>query len=226
MKLKRHLLAWLLGTARPALWALPPMALWVLFCHAPLSDYYLGLIPLIVVFLHSMAIVSLLGRPNSASGAFLYGRGFSRDTLWAHQMLASVLAALAVWLPAALLIWTPVRAAVQDHLFQNPLFPLIAPREALVPWLWLAGYGLLLPTFHYAWIRQAQPVRTPDAGVWLALMLVLVLVLVIFTHWNAPSQALLAASWFRALLWVSGTLAALSLLIAGRRLHRELEVLP
>lgn len=222
MLIKRRLLAWLLGVARPTLWFLPPAMLWVLGCRTLLFDYILGILPMIFIFLHSLAIVGRLGRPSSPAGAFLYSRGYRRDALWGHQMLASLLAVLAVWLPVALLIWTPARAAVQDHFFLNPFFPLMSPREAALPWRWLAFYGLLLPALHYDWIRRAQPVRHSDSGSWLALLVVLAYL----TLWNGSGQQLRSTPWFVGLLWGAGAALSLTLLLAGRRLHRELEVMP
>jgi len=173
---------------------------------------------MLFIFGHSLLIVGLL-RNSRTSPPFAYSRGFSRDTLWAHEMLASAIAASAAWLPVALLVWCGARSVVQDRLLSNPLFPFIAPREYNVLWGWLALYGLILPALHYSWIRAAQPVRWPDSGVWLAVAIVIGVV----TIWNSPRFPLRETLWFRIAIWTAGASIALCLLVAGRRLHRELE---
>ncbi len=48
---------------------------------------------------HCVAITWILGRVRSRAFGFLYGQGFSRDTIWMHTMLASAVSVLAVGLP-------------------------------------------------------------------------------------------------------------------------------
>ena len=118
----------------------------------------------VFVLIHSRGIALRFGRFDQGSFAFLYSRGFSRDQLWGHVILASSLAALSVWLPAALIVWTPLRSLVQDVVFLSPFFPIMAPRDVSVPWMWLVGYGVSIPLFHYEWVRRGQPARGGAAG--------------------------------------------------------------
>ena len=114
----------------------------------------------IFILSHSIAIAALSGRYRSRSFAFLYTRGFTRDELWFHKMLSSLLSVVAVWLPISMLVWLPMRSTIQDKLFESPYFPLMMIREAYVPWAWLVGYAILLPLFHSILglftIREAQ----------------------------------------------------------------------
>lgn len=223
MTLKPALLSWLLRSMRLDLVALPVACAWVLFARTPLFDHNVHFIPFVFAFVHGLlCTVFPLGQTRSESFAFLYTRGFSRDVLWNHKMLATLAAVLIVWLPAALLVWTGARSAAQDHWFQNPLYPLVAPREVWAPFTWLAAYGLFLPAFHYAWIRRGQPVRGAESGD----SLVVALAVTVVVMWNGPNQAVWFAPWYRAMLWGAGALVSLTLLLTGRRLHRELEVLP
>ena len=220
MLIRPTLLIWLFRSNWSSHVALPVACLWVLFTKEPLSLFQQIGLPTTFILLHSLAITAQLGKFRTAPFAYFYSRGFSRDKLWGHQMLASLLAVGWVWLPAALLVWTPARSAVQDLLYRSPYYPLMSPREVWVPLWWLAGYAILLPVFHYAWIRQAQPVRWPTSGNWLALALVVAFV----TLFNVPNSAIRASAWYVHGLLGGGVLIAAVLLIAGRRLHRQLEV--
>jgi hypothetical protein len=218
----RTLLAWHLRLTRGHLVAAAVAWTWVLFARTPFYDRSYGFLPFFFAFCHSLAIVGPLGQTRSGAFACLYTRGFSRDALWRVRMQTTLLAVLAVWGPAALLVWTGARSAVQDHLLRNPLFPLVAPRETWAPFAWLAAYGLFLPALHYAWIRRAQPTREGQSGDWLAAALAIATCIV----WNGPDMALWSTVWFRAALWVAGAAVSATFLLAGRRLHRQMEVLP
>jgi hypothetical protein len=170
------------------------------------------------IFAHSLAIVWRLGRPGSSEGAFLYGRGFGRDTLWANAMLASALAALAVWAIGALIVWLPIRSAVLQHVFGSPYFPVMKPAEAAVPWPWLLGYATLLPVFHYVWIRAHQPWRDPADGALLAAGLVIAAFIVVLMRFGG--------GWYYRLVVFVALAIAVAALLATRRLHRSMEVNP
>jgi hypothetical protein len=170
----------------------------------------------IFILAHCIAIATLSGRYRSRAFAFLYTRGFTRDELWFHKMLSTVVSVLAVWLPMALIVWLPVRSYVQDNLFGSPYFPLMMIREASVPWMWLAGYAILLPLFHYVWIRRAQPLRGENGVVFLAVGVVIVIT-ILMSFSRHPL-------WFRILIYVLSTVMIVTCLIAGRILHRNLEV--
>jgi hypothetical protein len=97
---------------------LPLACFYVLLTRKPLdwTNPWMGLF----VLVHSLAIVFCLGRYRSPAFAFLYTRGYSRDELWLHKLLATALTVLAVWLPLALIVWLPIRRV--GMLFR-PYFP-------------------------------------------------------------------------------------------------------
>jgi len=173
----------------------------------------------VFVLVHSLALTGLLGRFRSGAFAFLYSRGYSRDALWAHTMLATLISALAAWLPAALIVWTPLRGLAQDVLFRSPYFPIMAPREAVVPMAWAAAYGILVPLFHYEWIRRAQPVRGGSGGPFLAAGVIVALAVLVMEGRPHP--------WFVGSAATAGILAVGALVgarvVASWRLHRRVE---
>jgi hypothetical protein len=215
MRLHWNLLRWQVGSALPAAGAALPVALlYVLFTREPLvwNDGAPGWF----ILLHSRFLMFWLGRSRTSGFAFLYTRGYSRDALWLHTMLTHVISILLVWLPAALAIWLGMRSGVQDHLYNSPYYPLMMPRESAIPWMWLGEYALLLPVFHYAWIRNAQPTRGQGAGYLLLGGLVIAGIIAVTT-----------GGWFmrfQGLVWAMGSLASGSLLAGGLVLHRRLEI--
>jgi hypothetical protein len=215
MRMRISLLGMLFRQTLPVtLIGLPIGCLYVLFAREPLSwqNPWMALF----VLVHSIAIASCFGWFRSRSFAFLYTRGYSRDELWIHKMLGTVLSVLAVWLPMALIVWLPIRSIVQDKLFVNPYFPLMMMREASVPWFWLGGYAVLLPLFHYVWIRRAQPTRGANGSVLLAIGVVIAIATLMSFRWHP--------FWFRALLWILSAIVIVTTLVAGCILHRRLEV--
>ena len=166
--------------------------------------------------IHSYLIARHFGGFDRGSFAFLYSRGFGRDQLWGRVIVASVLSALAVWLPAALLVWTPLRSIVQDVVFLNAFFPIMAPREASAPWMWLVGYGLLVPLFHYGWVRRAQPVHGGAAGPMLVAGVVVAIAVLMLDGVFRP--------WFTWLCAVAGVVIVCATSTAAWRGHRDLEV--
>jgi len=215
MGLHVSLLRWSLRTTLPATAiAVPAAWLYALVASAPLAwnDEWV----VVFVLVHSIALAMLQGRFRTGGFAFLYTRGYSRDTLWAHTMLASLVSVLMVWLPVALFIWLPIRSLVQDRIFQSPWFPLVMPREASVPGVCLGFYLVLLPSFHYAWMRMAQPTRGQLAGLFLACGIAVVLLsLIVMRRWTES---------FAWLVCAAGLIIAAISLIAGFRLHRKMEV--
>jgi hypothetical protein len=215
MKLYKSLLRWLVTQTFPVLIiALPLGCVSALMARGPLEarDPYFALF----VAVHSLALVSRLARFRSPDFAFLYERGFGRNTLWAHTMLATAVAILLVWLPMALIVWTPLRGLVQDVVFRSPFYPLMRPREVSVPWVWLGLYAVVLPVLHYEWIRRAHPTRGGAAGSFITAGLVLVAL----TLFNMPFQH----EWFGWLVLVASVTLAATALAASRRLHRHLEI--
>lgn len=215
MKIRTPLLSMLFRQTLPVtLLGLAIGCLYVLFArrvliwqNAPLALF---------VLVHSIAIAAMLGRFRSRSFAFLYTRGYSRDELWLHKMLATILTVLAVWLPMAVIVWAPIRSTLQDKLFASPYFPIMSMREASVPWAWLAGYAILLSLFHYVWIRRAQPMRGGNGVVLLAIGVVIAMATLMSFRWHSP--------WFKTLVCTLSVVIVATTLIAGRLLHRQLEV--
>lgn len=175
-----------------------------------------GLLALLV-FSHSVAVASMQGRPFSGASGYLYSRGFTRDRLWVHHILASAASVLVVWLAAGLVVWTPLRGWVQWGL-GNPFYPGAAWLEADFPLRPLPAYGLLLPVLHYSWIRGAQPTRDR----WVGPMLVAwaILLLPPLAAWGSAETPLVQWSVPAA------AAAAVLLVILGMRLHRRMEVGP
>lgn len=169
------------------------------------------------VMLHSAALAWLSGRFKSGTLAFLYTRGYTRDAIWSHLMLASAASVLAVWLPAALLVWAGARSLVQDRLLLSPIYPLMAPTEWAVPLVWLLAYGLALPAFHYAWIRTAQPLQD-----WLSPTVMIAAVVMAPMGFCDIHRS--AAPWVQWLAVAASVAAGAALAVAARRLHRQLEV--
>jgi hypothetical protein len=194
--------------------ALPVGCLYVMFTREVLTwqNPWMALF----VLAHSIAIAFCLGRFGSPSFAFLYTRGYSRDELWLHKMLGTASSVLIVWLPITLVLWLGIRSSVQDKMFVSPYFPIMMMREASVPWFWLGGYAILLPLFHYVWIRRAQPLRGENGVVLLAIGVVVVIGTLMTFRWHPQ--------WFRTLIYALSAVIIVTTLVAGRVLHRNLEV--
>jgi len=170
------------------------------------------------VFFHCTGIAGQFGRPQSRSFGFLYSQGYSRDAIWGHMMLASATSVLIVWFPPTLTIWLGLRCGLQD-LMLNYRFPYSAPLEYFYPLWILLLYILFLPAFHYAWIRNLQPMRSPMSGSFL----LAAVFLAVFSIGNSiyMERIPVVSQW----LIVAGLLVAtISLMVGSRRLHREMEV--
>lgn len=171
----------------------------------------------LIILVQGLRLNQLLGRFETPSFAFLYSRGYSRDAIWGHLMLTSFLSALVAWLIAGSLLWSGLRSLVQDQLQHSPYFPIMAPHEFSTPLVWLALYLLLVPAFHYSWIRRAQPTRGRLGGNFVIVGL-LAAILVGF------DMVYYLDGWF-AWLCVVLYVAVLTCLILGSwLLHRSLEV--
>ncbi len=215
MKLRMGLLRWLLRRTRAVtLLSLPVVLLFVLFWPHPLTSRSGW--PVLFIFGHSLFVTGAVGGLRGGTRAFLYSRGFSRDTLWGHCMVATALCALAVWLPASVAVWSGLRSFVQDSMARSPWFPVMAPAEMFLPWLWLGLYALVAPVFHYGWIRAAQPTRAPGAGLFLMVGMALCLLTVFILGFPGP--------WFRWVACAGGLGIFLAALLGALRLHRRTEV--
>ncbi len=168
---------------------------------------------------HCIAITWILGRVRSRAFGFLYGQGFSRDTIWMHTMLASAVSVLAVWLPAAFLVGSGLRSGFQDML-RNYWFPLMADTEWIFLIWSLLAYLVLIPAFHYSWIRAAHPTSGSRNGIVIATGIVFAS----FSIWNSVRVPQMP-TWI-VLIYVGGfILAAVSLCIGGMKLHRQVEMI-
>ncbi len=172
--------------------------------------------PMTFAFIHSCLLILSLTHNTGGRLAFLYTRGYSRNCLWAHTMAAAGLSALIVWGLAAAIVWTPLRSSFQ-MLVGNPSFPIMAPLETSVPWVWLLIYALSLPLFCYVRVRRAHPTRGGNGAGILMIVLVVEMLPTLRTgrlghgHWRILAGVLLVAA--------AVTLAA------SRRLHRKVQVL-
>lgn len=172
--------------------------------------------------LHSALIAWFLGRSTTPSAGYLHVQGFSRDVLWWHGVLSAFGCALWTWLPAALLLLTPIRSIWQD-LLQNPAFPYMAATEHRFVWISLWEYAVFVPLWMYVAARWAHPARGNGSGVIIALMLtVLFLVAVENARLSAPNVSI-AQRWP---LFCGGLAIALTAVLLGRQLAREVEVQP
>jgi len=214
MRVKHALVRWFFLHALPVtVVAAPGAFLYVLARRQP-HDWH-DLLPWVFIVFHSAAIAERLGKFGSGHFGFLYTRGFARDALWFNNALAGALSVLAAWLPVALLLWLGIRSAFQDLLL-NPYFPIMAPAEAPLPVLWMAGYAVLLPAFHYAMIRRAQPTRGRYGAMLLSAGLAFALLTMIIVRFRAV--------WFRHIAFAGGIIIAITVVVAGCLLHRRLEV--
>lgn len=173
--------------------------------------------PGLIVLGQCLLLAILLGRFETPSFAFVYSRGYSSDALWGHMMLTSTVSVMTAWLVASLVLWTGLRSLLHDQLLHSPYFPIMAPRETWVPLVWLGLYVLLVPACHYAWIHRAQPTKGRQGGnfVVVGLLAALLVGFDIVRYLDG---------WFA---WLAGVLyvaVVACLFLAGRTLHRSLEV--
>jgi len=222
MRLSVPLLLWLWRQTLPVtIVAAVAVAGLALLIPARLQPQFLelwGALMVLVMVVHSVALVAFQGRPFSGPAGYLYSRGFSRDRLWVHHWLASAAAVLAVWLAAGLVVWTPLRGWTQWAL-GNPFYPGAAGLDAGFPLRLLPFYVPLLAVLHYSWIRSAQPTRGRWIGpillAWVLCLLPLALAV------EAPDEFPLLGVAACAL-----GVAAVLLVVLSWRLHRNMEVGP
>lgn len=216
MRIQWTLLRWFLQeTSRINLAASLVWAGYVLFKKETLEVFDPW--PWFFIGVHGYTLAALLGRYESSEFAFLYNRGFTRDSLWTHMMLATVLGVVSALIIATLFIFFPLRNYFQEKAFHNPYYPILATYDYKAVWAWWIGYAVSLPVFHYTWIRRAQPALHGNAGDWLCAGFLL----------TAFTTLVLIS--YRSLFWVRmtivfGFLISGVLLFAGWKLHRDMEV--
>jgi hypothetical protein len=191
-------------------------AVYVAFSEKPLEfrrDNY----AMTFVLVHCFLISRLIGRVRTQSFAYLYSQGFSRDAIWGHLWLASLMSVMATWLPCAVLILTPLRGMIQNA-FDNPWFPLMASTEG--GWLWsnLLLYVMFLPVFQYEWIRSSSPFRGLVSGHFLAIAYGIFGVLLYDRFFGFQPDS--------AKYWLTGCFLLVSLILGlfGRWIHRRMEI--
>jgi hypothetical protein len=217
MQLSRSLLGWYLRAARPATLLAAVLAALFTLLH-PSRLIAAVFLPFIFITLHSVVSTRLMCRFDSPAAGFLYTRGFTRNRLWSHRIAAHLLNVLAVWGPASLIIWFGIRSTLQDHVFENPCYPLFKADDFAVPLWWLGGYLLLVGLVEYGPVRRAQPTLDHDAGYVIEFGLLLMLLMFLHTSWRNPWYVVPFASAF--------LVASVTLLVGSRRLHRQIEVRP
>ena len=209
-----------LWMVRPLFWlsvASSAVAFGYIMLHAEPLDVRRDQTALLFIIVHSFLISRLIGRVRSGSFAYLYSQGFSRDVLWNHLWLASMASVLATLLPCALLILTPLRSLYQESQ-QNPWFPLMASTEWPSLVTALALYAVVLPVFHYEWIRSSMSFAGLVSGHMLALACLVVAFMLgdRLTGFRPDSGR----------DWMLGGFALISVILAitGRWLHRRMEI--
>ncbi|MEM7387687.1 MAG: hypothetical protein AAF514_22355 [Verrucomicrobiota bacterium] len=167
MNFRPKLLQWLVS----AVWIPNQIAIWIaclfsLGVPKPLYEYWIGIIffASIHAFL-TTAFTHWVG-PYRVPIPFLYSRGYDRNTLWSHHLLASIVSALHVLIPVGLFLLTGFRGKLQNYL-GNPLYPMMEGRDLVVLPLLALTYALAFSFAHYVWIRHRQPTRGPWSGLWL-----------------------------------------------------------
>lgn len=186
---------------------------YVMTCREPLVDDRQW--PLLFVIAHSLAAVWRVDAFRSGWFAFYRTRGFTSRCLAAHGLLAALASSLVIWGIAAVPIWSGLRAEFQDHLIRSPYAPFLARLERAWPLEWLGAYLVLIPVWHYALVRKAQP----TAGAFNGLVLAVVFALAWSTLFGGHGHPMI--QW---LIWGAGGVCAAICLTGGIRLHRQLEV--
>jgi len=172
--------------------------------------------PIFFAAAHAALLARSFGRFASSEFAFLYTRGFPRDTLFLHLYLASALSTLVALLPTAWLIWSGARSGWQCQA-NNPIFPAVAVREYAIPFYDLAWFAVAIPAAHYTWIRLAMSARDRLAGVWLVIAMIITLLM------NAE-LFFQFEDWLGDVLLVGGVIMISVWILGGRCAHRDLEL--
>lgn len=172
--------------------------------------------PFALMILESVASCWAMCRFESPAAAFLHTRGFTRDRLWFHRLIAQLIGMLFVWGAASLCLWLGVRSAFQGGVLQNPMYPLLKQADFALPWLWLAIYLIIACAVGYAPVRRAQPTRDVDAGYAVLVGYLIALSSIV----NAPGIA------WRLVWWAALATVSVVLLVGSWRLNREVEVRP
>jgi hypothetical protein len=199
-------------TVWPTLVGAAGLAIFELFPSAPLSGR--EALPAVIIVAHVAWVSWALARLDKGEMPFLYTRGFHWDVIWWHRVGAAAFSALVAITASSVVLWLGLRTAAQIGM-GNSLYPLVARRESWVPMYWLVLYVLLLPVGLYAFVRAEH--EAPLAGLWLAIAIGLTT----WFAWNLPAGT---AGWLLTALMAAGGCVVVTLLWAGQRLHRNVEV--
>ena len=93
----------------------------------------------------------------------------------------------------------------------------MGPLEMVVPVVWLCFYIVLIPIFHYVWIRLGQPTRGGFGGI-------AIVIAILFAFMEVADNMYLLNQCVLRLCEVMLVIIVVCLLLVGRKLHRLLEV--
>lgn len=186
---------------------------YVMTCREPLVDDRQW--PLLFVIAHSLAAVWRVDAFRSGWFAFYRTRGFTSRCLAAHGLLAATVSVLFVWGLVALTLWSGLRAEFIDVVIRSPYAPFVGRLERTWPLQWLAAYCILIPVWHYALVRKAQPTYGMFNGLILAAIFGFTWPELFLDYRHSAFQ------WF---IWAGAAAISLICLVGGVRLHRRIEV--
>jgi hypothetical protein len=219
MTFKPKLFSWLMRSAwLPNAIAAVISTAWIVLSKRPLYETWME--GALFISLHAFCVVACFNwlGANRRQLPYLYTRGYSRNTLWAHHVMAAIASACFVLVPAAAIVVGPMRSKMQE-LMNNPAYPFVAERDIAVLPAWTLAYAVAFAAFHYAWIRLKQPTTGGPAGIWLI------------------PVAAIAFGWFGDFSWgvpgggwlsIFGVALAASFVailgIGARKLHQNIEL--
>lgn len=117
--------------------------------------------------LHVLRLSFDSSRVMPARAGFAQTVGYGRAVIARHIVLARLSAVLIVWLPVAAIYWLGIRSLFQQHLLNNPNFPVMAPLEFHIPILAMLNYLLFLGLDLWNTAQLHQPHAGRDSVKWL-----------------------------------------------------------
>src|SRR5690606_33196490 len=144
MRIRKPLFLWLMRESLSAhVFALVTWVGFVLLLRETLEE---GLAwSLLIICAHCGYLTRFREGNQRSDLSYLYSQGFSRDTLWAHHLLVETTSVLIALVPASLLVLLGFRSSFQDHLFENPYYPILSAYDRSVVPLWWFVYAVALP---------------------------------------------------------------------------------
>jgi hypothetical protein len=175
------------------------LAAYVLLHRSPLE--WTDPIALLILAAQSVILSRRLAWSRKGEAAFLYTRGFSRDSIWCHRILVCLLSGVVSTGVAALIVWIGIREEAQLSM-GNSIFPIVSIRETWVAMQWFGVYALLVPFLQYAWARGA--IDGMPNGYIMAVLALVMLVILYFAAGGFGVVSLAVAS--ASLTWLGGVL--------------------